>query len=771
MGERREYGGLDWFRVIAAALVVAIHTSPLLGIGEAADFFLTRVLARVAVPFFLMVTGQFVVARLWRSEEGARRYLMKYVRKMLLLYVVFIILYLPVGIYAGNYKGFTLLDWIRNLLFDGTFYHLWYFPACIMGVFIVYGLRKILSARQVLAVSIVLYVFGLLGDSYYGVVEAVPILKTIYEGIFAVSSHTRNGVFMAPIFLTLGAMLGTNFALPARRRSKTREAEMRLLLWGMLATMFLLMTAEAFLLRQFKMQRHDSMYLFLIPVMICLYQVLMQWDVKAKPEVRDFALWVYALHPGVIVAVRGMAKVLKLTKLLVENNLVHYLAVLVLSFAAAALISVILPAVRAFAEGFLERGEEEREEVRGSRERKQGGEEDRGRWERKRGRRREMGMSTAERQNEPCDRAWIELDREALEQNVKFLRSRLPKQCRLMPAIKADAYGHGAVLLGRELNKLGVDAFCVACIDEGIELRQAQIKGEILILGYTHPSRFAMLGKYHLTQTVVDYDYARKLNRFGKPLHVHVAVDTGMHRLGERSENIERICSIYGMKNLIIDGIFSHLCVADVVGAQEQIYTRWQAEGFEHVLKELKKRGCRCRGVHLLSSYGVMNYPQFAGDYARVGIALYGLLSTEEDTDEWAGKLHPVLSLKARVASVREIYEGEYAGYGMQFEAVGDTPVATVSIGYADGVPRGLSNGRGAALVHGKRVPIIGRICMDQLLLDVSGVPDITAGDEVVLIGTSGREQITAGEVAARCGTITNEILSRMGARITRILV
>lgn len=383
------------------------------------------------------------------------------------------------------------------------------------------------------------------------------------------------------------------------------------------------------------------------------------------------------------------------------------------------------------------------------------------------------------------DRAWIELDRKALKQNVEFLRSRLPENCRLMPAIKAEAYGHGAVLVGRELNRLGVDAFCVACAEEGIELRRAGIKGEILILGYTHPTRFDMLMKYHLTQTVVDYAYAQELNRFRKPLHVHIAVDTGMHRLGERSENVERICSIYHMKNLRVDGIFSHLCAADVMQAQEQTYTRWQAEDFEHVLQELKKRGCSVKGVHLLSSYGVLNYPQHAGNFARVGIALYGVLSTEADSRKWENELKPVLSLKARVASVRDVYEGEYAGYGMKFEAAKDTTIAAVSIGYADGVPRELSCGRGAALVGvykinesgervltgGKKVPIAGRICMDQLLLDVSGVPGVKAGDEVVLIGRLGEEMITAGEIAAQCHTITNEILSRMGARLTRVMV
>lgn len=368
-------------------------------------------------------------------------------------------------------------------------------------------------------------------------------------------------------------------------------------------------------------------------------------------------------------------------------------------------------------------------------------------------------------------RAWIELDRKALENNVRFLRSRLPKNCRLMPAIKADAYGHGAVLLGRELNRLGVDAFCVACIEEGIELRQAGIKGEILILGYTHPQCFGLLEKYHLTQAAVDYTYASELNLYGKPVHVHIAVDTGMHRLGERSENIDRICAIYEMENLIVDGIFSHLCAADVMQAQECIYTKWQAEDFEQVLEEVRKRGYECGRTHILSSYGVLNYPQLCMDYARVGIALYGILSTEEDSLKWGNELKPVLSLKARVSSVRTLYEGEYAGYGMKFEADRDRRIAAVAIGYADGVPRELSCGKGNVLAGGKKVPIIGRICMDQLLVDVSEVPDIDAGDEVIFIGTDGEEQITAGEIAEQCQTITNEILSRLGARLGRVVV
>ena len=358
MSARREYGGLDRARCVAAALVVAIHTYPLLGMNEGADFFLTRVLARVAVPFFLMVTGQFVVARVWHGGESARRYLMKYVRKMSLLYGCFIVLYLPVGIYAGHYKGMTPMGWLRAILFDGTFYHLWYFPACIMGVLLVYGLRKILSARQVLAVSAVLYVFGLLGDGYYGIAAAVPILDKIYEGIFVISSHTRNGVFMAPIFLTLGAMLGAK-ADKDRKAGKTgrktgrRGKERTILLAFMLISVFILMTMEAFLLRQFEMQRHDSMYLLLVPVMVLLYQLLLRWEARPWPALRDVALWIYVIHPGIIVVVRGAAKVLNQTKILVDDNLVHYLVVLLLSFAVSVAAAVLVPIVKDFTVGFL----------------------------------------------------------------------------------------------------------------------------------------------------------------------------------------------------------------------------------------------------------------------------------------------------------------------------------------------------------------------------------------------------------------------------------
>lgn len=372
-------------------------------------------------------------------------------------------------------------------------------------------------------------------------------------------------------------------------------------------------------------------------------------------------------------------------------------------------------------------------------------------------------------------RAWIELDRSALQDNINALRSQLPKTCQLMPAIKADAYGHGAILMAKELNRMGIHSFCVASVMEGVDLRKHGIKGEILILGYTHPRQFYLLHRYRLIQTVIDYSYAVQLNQYGqncrKKLRVHLGIDTGMHRLGERSENLEHIRRIYRMRHLKIEGIFTHLCTADTQNPKDQAFTKAQANAFYHTIAELKKQGFPCPKIHLQSSYGVINYPELTEDYARVGIALYGILSTEADTENCPLPLKPVLSLKARISTVKKLYPGEATGYGLQFVAKQNMKIATLSIGYADGLPRSLSNGVGSVLINGHKAPIIGRICMDQTTVDVSHIPHVKAGDVAVLIGCSEDEVITAGDLAKQSGTITNEILSRMGGRLERVMV
>ncbi|MGI6013944.1 MAG: serine racemase VanT catalytic subunit [Oscillospiraceae bacterium] len=367
-------------------------------------------------------------------------------------------------------------------------------------------------------------------------------------------------------------------------------------------------------------------------------------------------------------------------------------------------------------------------------------------------------------------RAWIELSQSALHHNVAFLRHRLPERCALMPAVKADAYGHGAVLITKELEKLGVNSFCVACVAEGVSLRTQGVKGEILVLGYTHPEQFSLLEQYNLTQTVIDHTYATELNHYNGKIHVHIGIDTGMHRLGERSDNIQQLCAICEMKNLIVDGLFTHLSADDTLSPQNRTFTDTQTKTFYKVIETLKKRGYPCPKIHLQSSYGVLHYPELAEDYARVGIALYGVLSTKEDTSNWSKYLQPVLSLKARIATVKPLYAGESAGYGMQFKAEHDMQIATLTIGYADGLPRALSCGNGSVLINGHKAPIIGCICMDQTIVDVSSIPNVAPGDTAVLIGSSGTQAISACDWTQQCGTITNEILSRLGARLERVM-
>ncbi|MGW8114806.1 serine racemase VanT catalytic subunit [Caproicibacterium sp. NSD3] len=368
-------------------------------------------------------------------------------------------------------------------------------------------------------------------------------------------------------------------------------------------------------------------------------------------------------------------------------------------------------------------------------------------------------------------RAWIELDRDALRHNVEVLQKLLPNGCELMPAVKANAYGHGAVLISRELNRLGIKAFCVATVSEGIELRENGIVGEILVLGYTHPMQFPLLKRYDLTQTVIDLPYAEILNKYGQKVKVHIAVDTGMHRLGEPCRNIENICKMFNLHNLKIEGIYTHLCADDTDSPQDRAFTLEQGRAFYNMISQLKERGFGYPKTHLLASYGLINYSELGGDYARIGIALYGVLSTQADRERCSISLRPVLSVKARVTALKALRKGESAGYGLQFVADCDTKIAVLAIGYADGIPRSLSCGVGNVLIKGTKVPIIGRICMDQMLVNVSNISNVKAGDVAVIIGQSRDEKITACDLAEQTGTISNEILSRLGERLERQMI
>lgn len=706
----KQYGSLDVFKLIAAFLVVAIHISPLSSLSAEADFLLTRVFARIAVPFFLMVSGFFLLPRYLLKQNSDHRALLRFLGKAALLYLIASAIYLPINIYAGQFEDFGILSLLRMILFDGTFYHLWYLPATMTGILLLYLLGRKLPFVWLLFSSFLLYVIGLFGDSYYGVISNAPVISSLYDAGFHLFSYTRNGLFYTPIFLTMGAWFAASPRLCTKRRS----------ILGFSLCM-ILMAFEGLALHHFGFQRHDSMYLALLPCMYFLFQLVLSLDLASGKRLRTLSIWIYLIHPFSLVFVRGVAKYLHLTDVLVENSLILYLSVCALSFLFSLCIT-LLPFFNS-------------------------------------------------KKHFHTGRAWIELDRTALRHNVEALCALLPQGCCLMPAVKANAYGHGASLVAKELRTMGIKAFCVASVLEAVELRRNGIRGEILILGYTNPEQFHLLSRYHLTQTVIDHAYAQVLSAYGKKVKVHVGIDTGMHRLGERCERIDEIEQIFRCKNLKIEGVFTHLCADETKTPEDTAFTLTQGQAFREVLAELRKRGYTCPKIHMQASYGLLNYPELSGDYARVGIALYGLLSTSADTEQCAVSLKPVLSLKARISCIKELYQGESAGYGLQFIAKEDLKIATISIGYADGLPRSLSCGVGTVLIHGFKAPIIGRICMDQTLIDVSNIPDVQAGDIAVIIGRSETAELTACDLAQKSGTISNEILSRLGQRLERTVV
>lgn len=319
MGESRKYPRIDAFRLIAALFVIAIHTSPLRSYSPYGDFIVTRVLGRVAVPFFFMVSGFF----LYNSKEIGTSKILNFIKKTTFLYVVSILLYLPVNWYMGYFKGKMLaFRLLRDIVIDGTMYHLWYLPAAITGAAISFWCFRLLGLRKALIVTGLLYLLGLLGDSYYGLIENIPGLGSFYKGLFHIMDYTRNGFFMAPLFFLLGAVI--------RKYRKTAE---KISIW-MLLCGILLMTLEATILRDIGVMRHDSMYISLPLVMFFLFLLLLKKEGREFKSFRTISMAVYIIHPLVIIAVRGISKPLKLTEYTVNNSLIHFLVVAAGSFLA-----------------------------------------------------------------------------------------------------------------------------------------------------------------------------------------------------------------------------------------------------------------------------------------------------------------------------------------------------------------------------------------------------------------------------------------------------
>ena len=364
-------------------------------------------------------------------------------------------------------------------------------------------------------------------------------------------------------------------------------------------------------------------------------------------------------------------------------------------------------------------------------------------------------------------RAWVEIDREALASNVKQIKRLLSPQTELMAVVKADAYGHGAVRVAQTVLREGASWLATATLLEGIQLRQAGIDAPILILGATNtPAEIAAIAEWNLQPTLGNPQqalvFSETLATLGQSLPVHLKLDTGMSRLGTLwNSATEFVGLVQQLPNLHIASIYSHLATAD---EPDPTVMRQQQERFEEAIALIKAMGISPR-LHLANSAATLSDRRLHYDLVRVGLALYGLYPAPHLRSRLV--LKPVLQVKARVTQVKTILAGTGVSYGYTYITKRETRLAVVGIGYADGVPRNLSN-RLQVLIRGQLVPQVGAITMDQLMLDVSQIRDLQAGEEVTLIG-NGAQEISADYWAAALGTISWEILCGFKNRLPRV--
>jgi alanine racemase len=372
--------------------------------------------------------------------------------------------------------------------------------------------------------------------------------------------------------------------------------------------------------------------------------------------------------------------------------------------------------------------------------------------------------------------AWAEISESALRQNVHALQSVLGPTS-LCGVVKANGYGHGMVLVADALVRAGVHHLAVATLDEGIELRDAGVTVPILLLSEIPTGTVADALTASLTITIGSLEGARgaveqAVGIAGSP-KAHLKVDTGMHRMGVAPDDVNAALEILGASDdLDVEGIYTHLSVADESSGESRGFTREQIDRFDKVLENIDPR-LRPRVVHIANSAGALAYPQARRDLARVGLALYGYLP-----ESWLGAaleengvvLEPAMSLKARVVATRRVLAGGRPSYGRRRALERDATIVTIPFGYADGFSRKLFDAGADVLIHAKRYPLAGVVTMDQLVVDV-GDDDVRVGDEVVLLGSQGNERISGDEWAQRGETITWEILCAVGARVPRVLV
>ena len=359
-----------------------------------------------------------------------------------------------------------------------------------------------------------------------------------------------------------------------------------------------------------------------------------------------------------------------------------------------------------------------------------------------------------------------------LKSNIREIRKHLAKSVDIMAVVKADAYGHGATEICKCLSD-EIEYFGVASIEEAIALREASINNPILILSYTMKSNYEELLAYDIEQTIYSLEDAVCLNRvseaMGKKAVIHIAVDTGMGRIGfmPTKESIEQVEKISALPNIVLKGIFTHFATAD---EEDKAYTQEQAKKFLRVVELLEHKEIQIEKKHMCNSAGIIDFQLHCNNMVRAGIILYGLYPSI-NVNMNKIKLLPVLEWKAHVVHIKEVPQGTSISYGRTYITTKDkNKIATINVGYGDGYPRALSN-KGRVLIRGKSVPIIGRICMDQSMVDVSNLEKVEIEDVVTLIGSDGEEYISVEEVAELAGSFNYEFVCDIGKRVPRMYI
>ena len=360
------------------------------------------------------------------------------------------------------------------------------------------------------------------------------------------------------------------------------------------------------------------------------------------------------------------------------------------------------------------------------------------------------------------------VDLDALRWNFRQVREKIGPGVRVLSVVKADAYGHGAREVARALAAAGSESFGVATLEEGVELRAAGIRSPILVLAGVYPEQLGEFIQHRLTPAICETEAFKQLEkearRRGVTLNFHLKVDTGMGRIGLPSAEVGRWLPEMGqLESLKLEGLFSHFSHAESV---EGSYTQSQLKAFQRVLEQLRSAGYNPPWVHLANSAAVITLPSAHFTMVRPGLMLYGAYPSPVMASQVA--LKPVLSWRTRVLQLKRVPEGSSISYGQIFVTQRESSIATLPVGYADGYPRLLSN-RGEVLIRGQRAPVAGRICMDLTMVDVTDIPGVEQGDEVVLLGAQGKAAISADEMARWAETISYEIFTSISDRVPRI--